>query len=103
MNQLNKKNRIIEYTISWATKYLNWIDWIRTIYFALLSASLINLCFRISTLSNISTLFFIAGIIFFIIGSWSSVEILSRFKKHQKEHDSQTREEKLKTTSESFF
>lgn len=96
--------RIVKFTCDWASKRLNWLDWVRTVYFSLLGASLLSFCFKIpSLLSNYSIIFFSLGILFFIIGCWASAEIFRRFKKLEGDYNKKTYDEKLKLTPESFL
>lgn len=103
MNSNSKKYCFIECTCSWATKNPNALDWIRTAYFSLLTGVLSLFAQKFSTLSSISIILFFISILFFLIGGLSSGWIVTRFKKHEKEHDKQTQQEMRQKTSEFFF
>jgi hypothetical protein len=103
MNGNSKKYYFIDYTCSWATKNPNGLDWIRTAYFSLLTGVLFLFAQKISTLSSISIILFFISILFFLIGGLSSGWIVTRFKKHEKEHDKQPQQEMKKKTSVVFF
>jgi hypothetical protein len=96
---MDTKN-VIKYSCKMGPNYL---DWYRTIYFSLVASSLMTSFLKLSTLLNESGIFFLLGVLGFIIGLICSVRITERFKGWAVNYDKESKAIQLKLTPEKYF